>query len=44
MKKVLFFIVIMKSRKGLEMAFNPNVALTFFWPEFERQVRIEGKG
>ena len=24
------------------MANNQNVALTFFWPELERQVRIEG--
>ncbi len=30
------------SRKGEEMASNPNVALLFFWPELERQVRIEG--
>ncbi len=31
------------SRKGLEIAGNPNLALLFFWPELERQVRIEGK-
>ncbi len=31
------------SRKGKEMADNPYVALTFFWAELERQVRIEGK-
>lgn len=30
------------SRKGREMAANPRVALTCFWPELERQVRIEG--
>ncbi len=24
------------------MALNPAVALTFFWPELERQIRIEG--
>lgn len=29
-------------RKALEMEANPNVALLFFWREFERQVRIEG--
>jgi pyridoxamine 5'-phosphate oxidase len=31
------------SRKGKEIQGNPLVALTFFWPELERQVRIEGK-
>jgi pyridoxamine 5'-phosphate oxidase len=31
------------SRKGEEIAANPNCALLFFWPELERQVRIEGK-
>ena len=30
------------SRKGREMAANPNVALVFLWHQFERQVRIEG--
>jgi pyridoxamine-phosphate oxidase len=30
------------SRKGKEIENNPNVALTFFWPVSERQVRIEG--
>jgi len=30
------------SRKGEEIAANPRVALLFFWPELERQVRIEG--
>ncbi len=31
------------SRKGIEMEQNPFVALTFFWPFLERQVRIEGE-
>lgn len=31
------------SRKGSEISVNPFAALTFFWPELERQVRIEGK-
>ncbi len=31
-----------QSRKGNEMEKNPQVALTFFWAELERQVRIEG--
>jgi len=30
------------SRKGRELAAHPEVALLFFWPELERQVRIEG--
>lgn len=30
------------SRKGTELAENPNACLTFFWNELERQVRIEG--
>jgi pyridoxamine 5'-phosphate oxidase len=31
------------SRKGRELAANPQAALTFMWKELERQVRIEGK-
>lgn len=30
------------SRKATEMAHNAFAAITFFWPELERQVRIEG--
>ena len=30
------------SRKGAELKQNPKAALTFFWMELERQVRIEG--
>ena len=30
------------SRKGTELAENPNACITFFWAELERQVRIEG--
>ncbi|QEY26636.1 pyridoxamine 5'-phosphate oxidase [Neisseria zalophi] len=32
-----------KSRKGRALAAVPFAALTFFWPELERQVRIEGR-
>lgn len=31
-----------QSQKGKELDANPACALTFFWPELERQVRIEG--
>ena len=31
-----------ESRKGNELAQNPNAALLFYWRELERQVRIEG--
>lgn len=30
------------SRKGAELAAHPDAALNFFWPELERQIRIEG--
>ena len=31
-----------QSQKGKELEKNPACGLTFFWPELERQVRIEG--
>ncbi|MBS6027718.1 pyridoxamine 5'-phosphate oxidase [Haemophilus pittmaniae] len=31
------------SRKGRAIGHQPFVAMTFFWPELERQVRIEGR-
>jgi pyridoxamine 5'-phosphate oxidase len=30
------------SQKGQDIAGNPSVCLTFFWPNIERQVRIDG--
>jgi pyridoxamine 5'-phosphate oxidase len=38
----LLFFTNYLSHKGRDLATNPAVALTFFWPELERQVRIEG--
>ncbi len=31
-----------ESRKGCELAANPNAALVFYWAELERQVRVAG--
>lgn len=31
-----------ESKKGQDLLENPQAALVFFWPELERQVRIEG--
>src|SRR5690606_31260289 len=31
------------SKKGRELSRSPYAALNFFWPELERQVRVEGK-
>ncbi|WP_333575081.1 pyridoxamine 5'-phosphate oxidase [Sphingobacterium sp.] len=38
----LVFFTNYLSRKGEEMKANPHAALLFFWPELQRQVRIEG--
>ena len=32
-----------ESRKGRELLGNPAVALVFYWPALERQIRIEGR-
>jgi pyridoxamine 5'-phosphate oxidase len=32
-----------QSRKGRELEENPRAALVFYWPELERQVRVEGE-
>jgi pyridoxamine 5'-phosphate oxidase len=31
------------SQKGRQLHANPHAALLFFWPELERQIRIEGR-
>lgn len=31
------------SRKGRELAENPRAAAVFYWPELERQARVEGR-
>lgn len=36
------FYTNMQSRKGYELEKNPSVAMLFYWPEFARQIRIEG--
>lgn len=38
----LVFFSNYQSRKGRALAHNPYAAVTFFWPELERQVRMEG--
>jgi pyridoxamine 5'-phosphate oxidase len=38
----LAFFTNYQSRKGRELASNPRAAATFYWPDLERQVRVEG--
>jgi pyridoxamine 5'-phosphate oxidase len=42
-QKAFLFFTNYESRKGKELAHTPWAALTFFWIELERQVRIEGE-
>lgn len=39
----LVFFTNYESKKGASIVENPFAAALFFWPELERQVRIEGK-
>jgi pyridoxamine 5'-phosphate oxidase len=39
----LIFFTNYTSRKGRELAANPHASALFFWPDLQRQVRIEGK-
>src|SRR5690606_18812416 len=38
----LVFFTNYESRKGRELTAHPQASLLFFWPELERQVRLEG--
>ena len=31
-----------KSRKGMQLAENPFASMLFYWPEYRRQIKIEG--
>ena len=42
-RKGITFYTNYNSRKGEELKQNPLAALLFYWAEFSRQVRIEGK-
>jgi pyridoxamine 5'-phosphate oxidase len=39
----LMFFTNYTSRKGKELLANPHACVLFFWPDLQRQVRIEGK-
>jgi pyridoxamine 5'-phosphate oxidase len=41
-KNGFIFYTNYNSKKGTDISKNPYAALLFFWPELERQVRIEG--
>lgn len=41
-EKGFSFFTNYSSRKSQEIKFNSNVCMNFFWPEMERQVRING--
>ena len=37
-----YFYTNYQSRKAMDIEGNTHIAMTFFWPELERQIRIEG--
>lgn len=37
-----YFYTNYESHKGIDISSNAHVCATFFWPELERQIRIEG--
>ncbi len=39
----LHFYTNYQSQKGQDLEANPSAAACFYWPELERQVRVEGK-
>jgi len=41
-EKGFIFYTNYESRKGKELAENKNASILFFWPEIERQIRLEG--
>ncbi len=42
-EKGFVFFTNYESKKATDLSLNPFVALNFFWPALERQVRVEGK-
>lgn len=42
-EKGFIFYTNYESRKGRELTENKNASILFFWPEIERQIRIEGR-
>ncbi|MES2514346.1 MAG: pyridoxamine 5'-phosphate oxidase [Bacteroidota bacterium] len=39
---IFYFYTNYNSRKAIDISSNKNISMTFFWPELERQIRIEG--
>src|SRR4051794_27981212 len=41
-EKGFLFFTNYQSRKATELKMNPRAAVAFYWPEMEKQIRIEG--